>query len=189
MAICRPEAIDAAPACGPEQSGGWRRDDFLASRGMGEAQGKKVEPPPLRLRRSRRSRPLARSAKREAVGRAPNSILGRSRGQPEGTCARGPALRAKRRRSWRRKRTASSQPNRSQTARLACLLSSAPEERPTRSGHRGLRSPVASRRAFTAPISPTCSMIGDAKSVSDPGRAAARQQASKRPRYLARPAA
>src|SRR5262245_15488184 len=61
-AICRPEAIDAAPACGPEQSGGWRRDDFLASRGMGEAQGKKVEPPPLRLRRSRRSRPLARSA-------------------------------------------------------------------------------------------------------------------------------
>ncbi len=76
MAICRPEAIDAAPACGPERSGGCPRGDFLASRGMGEAQGKKVEPPPLRLRRSRRSRPLARSAKREAVGRAPNSILG-----------------------------------------------------------------------------------------------------------------
>jgi len=30
---------------------------------MGEAQGKKVSPTPLRLRRSRRSRPLARSAK------------------------------------------------------------------------------------------------------------------------------
>ena len=116
MAICRPEAIDAAPVHGPEQSGGWRRDDFLASRGMGEAQGKKVEPPPLRLRRSRRSRPLARSAKREAVGRAPNSILGRSRGQPEGTCARARAPRAKRRRPWRRKRTASSEPNRSQSS-------------------------------------------------------------------------
>ena len=31
-----PEAIDAAPARGPERSGGWRRRDFLASRGMGE---------------------------------------------------------------------------------------------------------------------------------------------------------
>ena len=70
MAICRPEAIDDAPARGPEQSGGWRRGDFLASRGMGEAQGKKVEPTPLRLRRSRRSRPLARSAnERPSVAR------------------------------------------------------------------------------------------------------------------------
>jgi hypothetical protein len=48
-----PEAIDDAPARGPKQSGGWRRSDFLASRGMGEAQGKKVDPTPLRLRRSR----------------------------------------------------------------------------------------------------------------------------------------
>jgi hypothetical protein len=49
----------------PERSGGWRRGDFLVSRGMGEpgsrgacpvgwrAQGKKVAPAPLRLRRSR----------------------------------------------------------------------------------------------------------------------------------------
>jgi hypothetical protein len=81
-----PEAIDAAPARGPKRSGGWRRGDFLASRGMGEAQGKKVAPPPLRLRRSRRSRPTARSSQGEAVGRAPNSILGRSRGQSEGAC-------------------------------------------------------------------------------------------------------
>jgi len=36
MAIGRPEAIDDAPARGPERSGGWRRWDFLASRGMGE---------------------------------------------------------------------------------------------------------------------------------------------------------
>src|SRR5260370_5197601 len=34
---------------------------------MGIAQGKKVDPTPLRLRRSRRSRPPARSSQREAV--------------------------------------------------------------------------------------------------------------------------
>jgi hypothetical protein len=34
---------------------------------MAEGQGKKVAPPPLRLRRSRRSRPSARSSHREAV--------------------------------------------------------------------------------------------------------------------------
>jgi hypothetical protein len=50
--------------------------DFLASRGMGEAQGKKVEPAPLRLRRSRRSRPSARSSQGEArCSCALNSIL------------------------------------------------------------------------------------------------------------------
>src|ERR1700679_1198027 len=35
MAICRPEAIDDAPARGPKRSGGWRRGEFLASRGRG----------------------------------------------------------------------------------------------------------------------------------------------------------
>jgi hypothetical protein len=44
MAIGKPEAIDDAPARGPERSGGWRWCDFVASRGMGEAQGKKVDP-------------------------------------------------------------------------------------------------------------------------------------------------
>jgi hypothetical protein len=39
MAICRPEAIDDAPACGPEHRGGWRRGEFLASRGMGFSPG------------------------------------------------------------------------------------------------------------------------------------------------------
>jgi len=48
MAICRPKAIAAAPVFGPERSRGWRRRDFLGSRGMGEAQGKKIAPPPLR---------------------------------------------------------------------------------------------------------------------------------------------
>jgi hypothetical protein len=44
MAICGPKAIAAAPVFGPERSGGRRRRDFLGSRGMGEAQGKKVAP-------------------------------------------------------------------------------------------------------------------------------------------------
>jgi len=39
MAIGRPETSDDAPASGPERSGGWRRSDFLASRGMGESPG------------------------------------------------------------------------------------------------------------------------------------------------------
>src|SRR5215471_3073770 len=38
------------------------------ARGMGEAQGKKVSPPPLRHRRSRRSRPLARSSHQRPRG-------------------------------------------------------------------------------------------------------------------------
>jgi len=41
MAMFRPKTIGDAPA-GPERSGGRRRSDFLASRGMGKAQGKKV---------------------------------------------------------------------------------------------------------------------------------------------------
>ena len=151
MAICRPEAIDAAPAGGPERSGGWRRDDFLASRGMGEAQGKKVEPPPLRLRRSRRSRPLARSAiERPWVARR-NSILGRSRGQPEGSCARAPASRAKRWRPWRRKRTARFSPSgRGQVTPASCRLRR--RDRTIKAFQRRLRLPLASRQAFTAPM-------------------------------------
>jgi hypothetical protein len=38
MAIGKPEAIDDAPV-GPERSGGWRRWEFLASRGMGFSPG------------------------------------------------------------------------------------------------------------------------------------------------------
>ncbi|MBK3665046.1 hypothetical protein JJE66_27920 [Bradyrhizobium diazoefficiens] len=44
MAIYRPKTIDDAPARGPERSGGRQRGDFLVSRGMGVAQGKKVDP-------------------------------------------------------------------------------------------------------------------------------------------------
>jgi hypothetical protein len=39
MAIGRPGTIDDAPVCGPERSGGCRRGDFLASRGMGVSPG------------------------------------------------------------------------------------------------------------------------------------------------------
>jgi hypothetical protein len=187
MAICRPEAIDAAPVHGPKQSGGWRRGDFLASRGMGVAQGKKVEPPPLRLRRSRRSRPLARSANERPWVARRNSILGRSRGQPEGSCTRGPTHRAKRRRPWRRKRTTSSQPNRSQTACFAsCRL------------HQGKGPSKRSSRAATASRVETSAYRADLRQpvrrwgrgeLSDSGREAARQQASKRPRCPVRPPA
>src|SRR5258707_1440760 len=39
MAIDQPEAIDDAPARGPEHGGGRRRGNFLASRGMGFSPG------------------------------------------------------------------------------------------------------------------------------------------------------
>ena len=42
MAIDRPKAIDDAPACGPQQREGRQAGEFLASRGMGAAQGKKL---------------------------------------------------------------------------------------------------------------------------------------------------
>src|ERR1700742_5181042 len=61
MATERPKTIGDAPE-GPEQSGGRRHSDFLGSRGLGEAQGKKVAVTALRLRRSRRSRSSARSS-------------------------------------------------------------------------------------------------------------------------------
>src|SRR5215510_3587607 len=62
MAICRPKAIAAAPVFGPERSGGWRRRDFLGRRGMRVSAGEESLGAALRHRRSRRSRPLARSS-------------------------------------------------------------------------------------------------------------------------------
>jgi hypothetical protein len=67
MAIGRPEAIDAAPARGRSTAEDGGGETFLPREEWALAQGKKVDPTPLRLRRSRRSRPLARSAKREAA--------------------------------------------------------------------------------------------------------------------------
>ena len=42
MAIERPKAIDDAPAWGPQQREGRQAGEFLVSRGMGAAQGKKL---------------------------------------------------------------------------------------------------------------------------------------------------
>jgi hypothetical protein len=77
MAICRPRTIGDAPE-GPQRSGGRCRSDFLGSRGMGKAQGKKVDAAALRLRRSRRSRSSARSSHhRGPVRRVLNHKSGR----------------------------------------------------------------------------------------------------------------
>jgi hypothetical protein len=152
MAICRPEAIDAAPVHGPEQSGGWRRGDFLASRGMGEAQGKKVEPPPLRLRRSRRSRPLARSAKeRPWVARRTASsgeVVANLKGpaqedRPAGRREGGPGVEKGRHRL---------SPTGRKAVRLTGSLSAGSEEGSKRSSRAAVSCRIGSGRAFTAPI-------------------------------------
>src|SRR5579871_3450109 len=74
MAIYKPKTIGDAPE-GPQRSEGCRLSDpalagacFLASRGMGGAQGKKVDSTALRLRRSRRSRCSARSSHHRGPG-------------------------------------------------------------------------------------------------------------------------
>lgn len=65
MAIGWPEAIGAAPARRPKRSGGWQPGDFVVSRGMpAQPAGEESRSAPLRHRRSRRSRPSARSAHR-----------------------------------------------------------------------------------------------------------------------------
>lgn len=64
-----------------------------------------------------------------------------------------------------------------------------PEERRLDVVIEGLRSPVASRQAFTAPIFANLFDVGRRKGISAPGRAAAPQQAGKRPRCPVRPAA
>jgi DNA-binding transcriptional LysR family regulator len=107
MAIGKPEAIDDAPLAGrsaAEDGGGER---FLSREEWASAQGKKASPSPLRLRRSRRSRPSVRSSQREVVARAPNSILGGRRGGGRVPLAICRARRAKENKRWRTARTAS----------------------------------------------------------------------------------
>src|ERR1700727_2468089 len=63
MAICRPEAIDDAPLAGRSTAEDGGGESFLPREECRlRRQGKKVSPTPLRLRRSRRSRPSARSS-------------------------------------------------------------------------------------------------------------------------------
>src|SRR5215468_5137995 len=58
VAIVRPQAIDDAPVCRPEPSGGWRRRDFLASRGMGESPEEESLAAAIAARRSGHCRPV-----------------------------------------------------------------------------------------------------------------------------------
>ena len=73
---------------------------------MGAAQGKKVDPAPLRLRRSRRSRPRARSSQREAVWLAPlrTASSGEDLADIAYPAQEVPGGQAKRKKSRRRKR-------------------------------------------------------------------------------------
>ena len=105
--------------------------DFLASRGMGEAQGKKVAAPALRLRRSRRSRSSARSSHhRGPVRRVPEQQSGRrcrlirSATQEVGTFRR---RKRNRRQKWRTRRRSRQPAQRSATRRIAvCRTRSTP---------------------------------------------------------------
>jgi hypothetical protein len=67
MAIGKPKAIDDAPLAGRSAAEDGSGETFLHREEWASAQGKKVDPPPLRLRRSRRSRPSARLSQKEAV--------------------------------------------------------------------------------------------------------------------------
>src|SRR5258708_2162897 len=67
MAIGEPEAIDDASLAGRSAAEDGGGETFLPREEWASAQGKKVDPTPLRLRRSRRSRPSARSSQEEAV--------------------------------------------------------------------------------------------------------------------------
>src|SRR5580658_4350581 len=67
MAIGEPEAIDDAPLAGRSAAEDGGGESFLLREEWASAQGKKVDPTPLRLRRSRRSRPSVRSSDGEAV--------------------------------------------------------------------------------------------------------------------------
>ncbi len=159
MAICRPEAIDDAPACWPERSGGWRRRDFL---------GFREEWPEARGRKSRRRR-CGSGDRGEAVlrpdqaierpcGRAPNSMHGRRRGRPWLPRTRCPALQAGRKKPWRADRTGRNSPEPRHLRRLSSSilpageigadLSKPRECRPTaasgcRPGHRPIFSLIA----------------------------------------------
>jgi hypothetical protein len=112
MAINRPGTIDDAPARGPERSGGWRRRDFLGSRGIGAAgvpalrggkpRGRKSRRPPLR-QSDEACRPVARSRHQEAAGSRARQPLKEKTWQTW-VRARGQAQRAKEQKPWRTER-------------------------------------------------------------------------------------
>lgn len=109
MAVQGPEAIDAAPLAAAAQrrtatgevSWSARNAGSGSSRGVPRGvvrQGKKVRPQPLRLRRSRRSRPSARPSHQETVwfaSRAPGrvTVAGMQRKDAARCCGRNGAFR------------------------------------------------------------------------------------------------
>ena len=123
MAICRPEAIDDAPACWPERSGGWRRRDFL---------GFREEWPEARGRKSR-CRRCGSGDRGEAVlrpdqaierpcGRAPNSSHRRRPGRRWLPRTRGPAAQEGRKKPWRADRTDRGPPEPQRLRRLSSSI-------------------------------------------------------------------
>jgi hypothetical protein len=97
MAFGKPKAIDDAPVRGPERSGGCGGESYLPREEWASAQGEKVSPRPLRLRRSRHSRPSARSSREEAVWPA-------RRIAPSGEDVAGAEHRPQEVRHWRRRK-------------------------------------------------------------------------------------
>ena len=108
MAIGKPKAIDDAPVRGPERSGGWRRGEFLASRGMGFSPGEESLTDAV-ASQAIEAQPSFGQIKplRGRVVRASNSILGRRRGQHRAPRTSGPAFQVKKWKPWRTERTAS----------------------------------------------------------------------------------
>ena len=100
MAIYRPEAIGDAPL-GPERSGGWRREISCLARNGRQPRGRKSAAA-VALRRSRRSRPSARSGQR---GRGPRAeqLLGEDVANVKGTPARGWAFPGERKETLARR--------------------------------------------------------------------------------------
>src|ERR1700722_14668035 len=108
MPIGKPKGIDDAPLAGRSAAEDGGGESFLPREEWASAQGKKVDPPPLRLRRSRRSRPSARSSHAEAVWFARRTAsLGRARGRLRVPLARCQSFWAKERKPWRIAKTAS----------------------------------------------------------------------------------
>src|SRR5260370_42294419 len=104
MAICRPEAIGDAPALRAEAQ---RRTPAVRLSWLarnGRSPGEESLTAIVAARRSRRSRPSARSSHREASGSRAKQHPGRRRGGHQAACTRGQVHRAKKKKRWRTER-------------------------------------------------------------------------------------
>jgi hypothetical protein len=146
MAICRPEAIDDAPGCGPERSGGWRRGEFLASRGMPARPAGEESLTDAVASQAIEAQPSFGQIKpwRGRVVRTPNSILRRRRGGRRMSRTRGSAFQAKKRKPWRSERTTSRPDNPCKTATLPMEIVSV--------GLEASANPSAQTKALALPV-------------------------------------